>query len=377
MKIKPISRYRLFYLTLLFCLFSQSGAEQARPVKGLWVVRYSLTSPQRIVQIAEEARRAGITDLFVQFYAKGEAYYHSRVAPRAAVVTSNFDPLTTMVRECRRRGLRLHAWLNIYFAWSSDQKPLDRNHVYYRGSRWFAADAGGRSLRDYNQWELSQNSLEGVYLSPASPEVKTYIRDLIKELITRYDVDGVHLDYIRYGHLNFSYDPSSRLGFYQAYTVDPVRFFDGDPKLRPYWETWFLWRLYQINELVAGIKADMLAISPWMRLSAAVKPDPDEARLAFGQDWPSWLGNGWIDFVVLMDYSPDTKVVLNLAQKAWRYRGRGDIYVGLGAWRDSPEGIVEKALKLRAQGLKNIVLFSYDGLSERKISLERLRDMGF
>jgi len=374
---RPNIRYQLFsFISIISCL-AQAWAGPGKPVKGLWVVRYSLNSPQRVAQLVEEARRGGITDLFVQFYAKGEAYYHSRVAPQAEVVTSNFDPLAAMARECRRHGLRLHAWLNIYFAWSSDQKPRDQNHVYYQGSRWFAADGLGRSLKDYNQWELSQSGLEGVYLSPASPEVKAYIRDLIKEIITRYDVDGIHLDYIRYGHLNFSYDPSSRLGFYQAYTVDPMRFFDGDPKLRPYWDTWFLWRMYQINELVAGIKSDVAAISPWVKLSAAVKADPDEARLAFGQDWPSWLWHGWVDFVVLMDYSPDTKVVLSLAQKAWGYRGRGDIFIGLGAWRDSPEGIVEKAKRLRAQGQGNIVLFSYDGLAERRISLERLRELGF
>jgi hypothetical protein len=49
----------------------------------------------------------------------------------------------------------------------------------------------------------------------------------------------------------------------------------------------------------------------------------------------------------------------------------------LGAWRDSPEGIVDKALQLRRLGMDNIVLFSYDGLAERKIDLVRLRQMGF
>lgn len=346
-------------------------------VKGAWVVRYSLTSPQSVRRIAEQSARAGITDLFVQFYARGEAYYPSRIAPAAPVAAGGFDPLMLMVRECKARGIRLHAWINVYFVWSSDQRPRSTEHAYYRGPRWFAADASGRSLKDYSQKELARNNLEGVYLSPASAEVKSYIRSLAQEIVLKYDVDGIHLDYVRYGHIDFSYDPSSRLGFYQAYTVDPVRFFDGDPRLRPYWEPWYLWRLHQITELVAWIKADISRTSPWVRLSAAVKPDPDEARLGFGQDWPSWLANGWLDFAVLMNYSTDAKTVVRLAQKAYKYKGRGEVYIGLGAWRDTPQGIVDKAVQLRRLGMRDIVLFSYDGLAEKKIDLERLRQMGF
>lgn len=367
---------RLFACLLGACL-GVSDAAASGPVKGLWVVRYSLNSPQNVRKIADQASRAGITDLFVQFYAKGEAYYESRVAPQAPFVTKSFDPLKLMVRECKHRGIRLHAWINVYFVWSSDQRPSSRDHAYYKSSRWFAGDAGGRSLKDYSQFELTRNGLEGVYLSPASAEVKAYIRSLVQEIILRYDVDGIHLDYVRYGHIDFSYDPSSRLGFYQAYTVDPVRFFDGDPRLRPYWDAWYLWRLHQITELVAWLKTDISGVSPWVKLSAAVKPDPDEARLGFGQDWPTWLASGWLDFAVLMDYSTETKTVVRLAQKAYRYKGRGDIYIGLGAWRDSPEGIVEKARQLRQLGMEDIVLFSYDGLMERRIDLERLKQMGF
>jgi uncharacterized lipoprotein YddW (UPF0748 family) len=361
---------------LILALLAAAAPALAQ-VKGAWVVRYSLTSPQSVRKIAEQSARAGITDLFVQFYARGEAYYDSRIAPRAPVVSRDFDPLKLMAGECKSRGIRLHAWINVYFVWSSDQKPRSRDHAYYRGPRWFAADASGRSLRDYSQWELARNNLEGVYLSPASAEVKLYIRSLAQEIVLKYDVDGIHLDYVRYGHIDFSYDPSSRLGFYQAYTVDPVRFFDGDPRLKPYWNTWYLWRLHQITELVAWMKADIAKTSPWVRLSAAVKPDPDEARLGFGQDWPGWLANGWLDFAVLMNYSSDTKTVVRLAQKAYRYKGRGEVYIGLGAWRDSPEGIVEKTRQLRRLGMGDVVLFSYDGLAERKIDLERLRQMGF
>jgi uncharacterized lipoprotein YddW (UPF0748 family) len=346
-------------------------------VKGMWVVRYSLTSPQNVKRIVRSASQAGITDLFVQFYAKGEAYYDSKIIPTAGCVTKNFDPLALMLKECKLYGIRMHAWINVYFVWSSDQRPRDRRHAYYRGDTWFAADSEFRSLKDYTQAELTRKNLEGVYLSPASYDVKQYVRELVREILLRYDVDGIHLDYVRYGKLDCSYDISSRTSFYNQYKVDPAQFFSGNPGLKPYWDTWFQWRMYHISDLVSQLKMDIVSFNPWVKLSAAVKPDPVEARVGFGQDWPNWLLNRWVDFVVIMDYSQDTETAVNLAKKAVQYRGAGQVYIGLGAWRDSMQGIMEKTKKLRRSGINDIVLFSYDGLAQRGISFEELKKRGF
>jgi len=359
----------LFLLLLAVPVFAQ--------VKGMWVVRYSLTSPQNVKKIVAQAHQAGVNNLFVQFYARGEAYYDSKLAPTADCVTRNFDPLALMVKECKARGIKIHAWINVYFVWSSDRRPRDGRHAYYQDDGWFAADPQGRSLKDYSQKELGQRNLEGVYLSPSSPEVKTYLRELVREILFKYDVDGIHLDYVRYGSINYSYDVSSRTSFYNQYKVDPFALLEGNRALEPYWATWQQWRMYQISDLVAQLKLDIMKFNPWVQLSAAVKPDPDEARLSFGQDWPAWLENRWADFVVLMDYSSNTGTVVRLARKAVAYKGQGQVYVGLGAWRDSMDGLMEKIRALRKAGINDIVLFSYDGLAQRKISFEMLKHRGF
>ena len=371
-------RKTIFHKSLISGLFLLLlTAPALAQVKGMWVVRYSLTSPQNVKKIVAEAHKAGVNNLFVQFYARGEAYYDSRLAPTAECVNVKFDPLALMVKECKANGIKIHAWINVYFVWSSDRKPRDRRHAYYKGDDWFAADPGGRSLKDYSQKEITRSNLEGVYLSPSSPEVKTYLRELVREILFKYDVDGIHLDYVRYGNLNYSYDISSRTTFYNQYKVDPFALLEGKRSLEPYWETWHLWRMYQITDLVAQLKQDIVKFNPWVQLSSAVKPDPDEARRSFGQDWPSWLENRWMDFVVLMDYSANTETVVRLAQKAVAYKGQGQVYVGLGAWRDSMDGLMEKVRALRKAGINDIVLFSYDGLAQRKISFEMLKHRGF
>ena len=372
-----INRAIFTRLAFLAALLLLSALPSFAQVKGMWVVRYSLTSPASVKKIVRSARQAGITDLFVQFFAKGEAYYNSQNLPTAACVSKDFDPLALMLRECKANGIKMHAWINVYYIWSSETDPKDRRHVYYKNKSWFAADSQGRSLKDYGQRELANKNLEGVYLSPASPEVKQYLRELVREILFKYDVDGIHLDYVRYGNLNYSYDLSSRNAFYSQYKVDPMNFFTGAPGLKPYWDTWYQGRMYNISDLVSQLKMDIVKFNPWVKLSAAVKPDPDEARAGFGQDWPAWLLNRWVDFVVLMDYSKDTQTVLRLAQKSVRYKGAGQVYVGLGAWRDSMEGIMEKTRELRRAGINDIVLFSYDGLAQRGISFEELKDRGF
>ena len=362
---------------LLISLALLLAAPCLAQVKGMWVVRYSLTSPAAARKIVDRAAEAGVTDLFVQFYARGEAYYHSANIPRADCVSPGFDPLAIMLAECKARRIRIHAWINVYFAWSSDQKPKDRRHVYYQRKDWFEADPSGRSLRDYSQRELTAAGIEGIYLSPAGEEAKRYLRELVREILFKYDVDGIHLDYVRYGKLDFSYGPANRAAFKSRYGLDPIDLRNGDARLKQYRDTWHLWRMYQITDLVASLKIDIHRFNPWVRLSAAVKPDPDEARNGFGQDWPAWLANDWVDFVVLIDYSQNTETVLRLAQKSMRHKGRGRVYVGLGAWRDSMDGIMDKVRALRQAGIGDIVLFSYDGLAQRGITFETLKQRGF
>ena len=109
-------RFAIACLTLLML-----AAPASARVKGLWVVRYSLTSPANVKKIAAEAQRAGVNHLFVQYYARGEAYYPSRLVPTADCVSREFDPLALMLKEGKARGIKIHASINVYFVWSLER----------------------------------------------------------------------------------------------------------------------------------------------------------------------------------------------------------------------------------------------------------------
>src|ERR1044072_4655950 len=107
----------LLPLICWLCLSAICLAQPARDseVRALWVVRTTLTSPDKIHQLVNAAADNGFNTLIVQVRGRGDAYYNSRVEPRAAELKdqpASFDPLALTITEAHRRGLKVHAWIN-------------------------------------------------------------------------------------------------------------------------------------------------------------------------------------------------------------------------------------------------------------------------
>src|SRR3954468_16945827 len=85
-------------------------------MRGLWVVRTGLTSPESVDRVVDDAARAGFNALFVQVRGRGDAFYASRVVPRSELLRgapADFDPLGRLLARARARGLQVHAWVNV------------------------------------------------------------------------------------------------------------------------------------------------------------------------------------------------------------------------------------------------------------------------
>src|SRR5262245_57372931 len=89
---------------------------QSDEVRGLWVLRTSLTSAKSIDAVVRTAETSGFNTLMVQVRGRGEAYYQSAIEPRATELDgqpASFDPLAYAISTAHRAGLRVHAWVNI------------------------------------------------------------------------------------------------------------------------------------------------------------------------------------------------------------------------------------------------------------------------
>jgi uncharacterized lipoprotein YddW (UPF0748 family) len=319
---------------------------EAGEMRGLWVVRDSLTSPESIRRMVANAVKSNFNTLFVQVRGRGDAYYRSPYEPRAEALSDtspDFDPLQTVIDEARKSGLKVHAWLNTFLAWSGKTEsatPRSPYHIWNAHPDWFAADREGRKSF------VSSPKSEGAFLQPSNPAVQEHLLKVFSYVAKNYDVDGIHFDYCRYGGAEYDYSPATLNRFKRS----------GEGM------SWEDWRRQQITDLVARISQTVKRDKPWMQVSGAVFADADDAFKARGQDWRRWLQEGYFDSVALMAYSESTAKVLAQTRAALEAANGKHVYVGLGAWRLPVEDLMDKIEKVRAAGAAGVNLFSYNSL---------------
>ena len=145
-------------------------------VRALWVVRDALTSPASVRRVVDDAAGAGVTDLLVQVRGRGDAFYSSEIVPVAPVLREAwrthgvFDPLALFCETAHARGIRVHAWINVYLAWSRGTPP--DGHVLREHPEWVTVTVNGVPMDalPYRKIEASQS--EGVYLEPGRAPAK-------------------------------------------------------------------------------------------------------------------------------------------------------------------------------------------------------------
>ena len=119
---------------------------QASEVRALWVVRTTLTSPEKIRQLVASAADNGFNTLIVQIRGRGDSYYKSKVEPRAIELKDQpltFDPLALTLEEAHKRGLKVHGWLNTNLLANLDALPARSGSRLQQASRMACcAEAG-------------------------------------------------------------------------------------------------------------------------------------------------------------------------------------------------------------------------------------------
>lgn len=357
-------------------------------VRALWVVRNTLTSPEKIHRMVESARAAGFNTLIVQVRGRGDAYYKSRWEPRAAELKDqplDFDPLATTLAEAHERGLKVHAWLNTSLLANLDSLPADPKHVYNKHPDWLAvprpvaAELYRLSANDPRygdrivEWsQANRAELEGVYTGPANPKVREHIYRIWMDVLERYPVDGLHFDYVRLASPDFDYSRTSLDRFWKwlAPQLDNSergrlkRSLKENPlsAAESHAERFAGFQRAQITLLVERIYRAVKKRRPEALVSAAVFANDENAYTRRFQDWRRWLQMGILDVACPMAYSTDTAVFqkqIEVATLAAHQAGRR-VWAGIGAYRIPVESSVEKIAVARKLGADGIILFSYD-----------------
>jgi len=188
----------------------------------------------------------------------------------------------------------------------------------------------------------------------------------MKEIVTQYPVDGLHLDYIRFpNEPSNAYPPGTRVPDYprDRRTLALFRKATGrSPETAP--RRWNAWRTENVTQLVRDIRSMMREVSPRAQLSAAVGPSPNEARRRHFQDVPRWVAEGLLDAVYPMNYSKDAGT-FGKRLDTWSRR-RWTIPVIMGIMADKRDGTtVVNQINRAVRQTRHFAVFAYNSLFER------------
>jgi len=329
------------------------AAPMPSPVRAVWVARFHYRFPDDIRTIMRNCARDGFNTVLWQVRGEGTVQYPSRLEPWSAEYgyrDPGFDPLQIAIQEAHRYGLRIEAWVNVMPGWKGPKPPPVANQLWHTHPGWFLHDATGQRQplgRFY------------VILNPCLPEVRHYITGVIEEIITNYEVDGIHLDYVRYA---WETTGNAR----QRYPRDPttLRLYHQQTGLRPDEDTqmWDRWRADQLTRLVSQIRDCQRRHRPDVALTAAVWASPQVGHRDYFQNALAWARTGIVDALMPMAYTTE---VDQFEGYIGGYRGlapRVRIIPGLGLYKhEDPQQTLQQLERCGTWG-GDFALFSYSSL---------------
>ncbi|HSI94242.1 MAG TPA: family 10 glycosylhydrolase [Jiangellaceae bacterium] len=291
-----------------------AGAEGDPPEqwRSYWVDAFNegIYNPDQVSTLVADALEINANALIVQTVRRYDCFCNDAQYPRthAAVAPEPYDPLAAIIEEAHAAGLEVHAWVNVNTLWNQAAAPPQADHIFNTNGptaegrdRWLNKRADGAEFIGNN-----------VFVDPGHPDVQDYIVSGIQSLLTGYDLDGIHLDYVRYPDFNstteysdWGYNETSVARFQAATGRSDVPA-ASDPE-------WADWRRNQVTNLVRKIYLGMWEVDPQARLSMAGVTygfGPQgvggwEQTRTFAevlQDWRAWLAEGIMDTMVAMNY---------------------------------------------------------------------------
>lgn len=343
---------------------------EARPAegRGIWARPVEATRAA-IAATVEQIAQAGFNLIYLETFFNGYTIYPSATAASYGVAAQSpqfvgIDVLQAWIEEAHARDIQLHAWVENFFVGND------------------AVEGMGPILSVHPDWAAVERSDVGkpgpqpsdaergyYFLDPAIPEARQYLFDIYAEMLREYELDGLHLDYIRYPislplERSFSYSDYSRQAFQAAYGVDPYTITPDDNPDE--WAQWVAWRQGNITSYVSQVRELIDTTRPAAALSAAVFPNQFDSQIRKMQNWEDWVQRGWMDFLAGMSFGRSANAVAaDTAAMRAIVENQTLIYTGIYAPFLSlpPKTLVEQVEGVRDKGGHGISAFAWNQVS--------------
>lgn len=308
---------------------------------------------------ARELAGAGINAIFPNLLWGGLAHYPSQVLPVSFTARQLGDQAEQCLAAARKYGLQVHVWM---VCWNLENAPAD-----------FVA-----RMRKEGRLQVTVGGETIPWLDPADPRNVALAVAALREVVERYPVDGVHLDYVRYPDADVSFSAVSRREFEKARGRAVPRWPRDVAAGGALSAEYKRWRAGRITEFVRAVNREVKSVRPGVNVSAAVFSGYPDCIAGVGQDWGAWLKDGLVDFVCPMTYTTDAAGFHNRTRQHLALPGaRGRVYPGLGVTAEEsqlgPDQVIEQVLLTRQLGAAGFALFDLShSLREEILPLLRL-----
>ncbi len=284
----------------------------AREGRAFWEHSGTGPYPGDWDRTCRELAQAGFNIIIPNMLWAGAAHYPSKVLPRSEIYRQYGDQIEQCLAAARKHGLEVHVW-----------------KVNHNPGRYAPPEFLERMRREgRTQVDIDGNVTD--WLNPAHPDNFRLEVDSMLEVVRRYDVDGIHFDYIRYPHGRCDYSGESRKRF-EADTGLVVKNWPKDCYSGPLHDAYRDWRAAQITRLVETVSREARKIRPGIKISAAVFSSYPACRVHVAQDWPLWAKRGYVDFLCPMNYTEDDRQYQEWITSQRKLLGDVLLYPGIGA----------------------------------------------
>lgn len=271
----------------------------------------------------------GFNAVFPNVAGAGFADYASAYLPRSSTYTAFGDQLSAAITAARTAGVKTHAWILTWALHGAPESWIDSMRTQNRLMLSVVNNGGVLSLQPVT----APN-----WLSPCDQQNRDLIKAAILEMANNYELDGIHLDYIRTNGTNTPYELSCKARF-EAETGKVANNWPADVWSGSLKAAYDEWKPTVISSFVKAVHDELIAVNanklrrgqPHVTLSAAVFSDPHGARNANSQDWVDWIAKGAIDVLHPMNYFSDLADFNSaLANQSQVINNRIPFYPGIG-----------------------------------------------
>jgi uncharacterized lipoprotein YddW (UPF0748 family) len=358
---------KLILVSVLTLLIAGVGAQSQEPwFRGIWIESWNpgMLSPEQVEEFVATIREANINAIFPEVRKVGDAYYLGGLEPRASNIQGpdDWDPLQHLIDLCHdtsngQQYIEVHAWLVTFRVWRNSLGDPPPGHLLHEHPEVIMSNAEGAMDGDGS-----------VFADPGHPITEDWTVAVYRDVAARYDIDGIHFDYVRYPEYSgdWGHNPVS-LERFRARTG-----LQGTPE--PGNSAWSAWRREQVRAAVRRVYAEVKEVNPDCAVSAStlnwgLEVDPwrwftNPPRAQAHQDWVSFMSEGILDMNVLMNYSrhqTQRERYPNYTELAVRTRADRWAIIGPGIYLNTIDDSFEQIQMAMDLGADGVNLYDYQG----------------